>query len=439
MDRHWTFSLGVRYDRNNGKDASGTLVAKDSLFSPRLGVVFDPTGTGRTTVNASFSRYVAAIANSIAGETSPAGTPAIFAYFYEGPDINTGEGPLVPPQEAIQQVFDWYTAAQPDPFVVVVPGVDTRVARSVKSPHSDELAVGVSRLIGERGALRVDVTTKKFADFYSERIDTTTGQVLDEFGTPFDLRLVENTNAEKRRYASMAIQGNYRFGARLDVGANYTLSRLWGTLDGETSASGPVPTSAASYPEYFDPSWGNPEGDLSADQRHRLRAWANVELIGGTRNSLVLSALSQAESGTPYGAVGAVSTLAFVDNPGYVTPPEPESYFFTARDAFHTEAMYRTDLALRYARRIGRSEAFAKADLLNVFNQFQLFNGSNNDINTTVLTAFDDPDRFATFNPFTDTPVQGVNWDYGSKFGQARGAAAYTVPRTFRFSVGFRF
>jgi hypothetical protein len=32
-----------------------------------------------------------------------------------------------------------------------------------------------------------------------------------------------------------------------------------------------------------------------------------------------------------------------------------------------------------------------------------------------------------------------VHWDYGDQFGEATGAAAYTLPRTFQFSVGIRF
>ena len=68
-----------------------------------------------------------------------------------------------------------------------------------------------------------------------------------------------------------------------------------------------------------------------------------------------------------------------------------------------------------------------------------MFNIRSNAINTTVLTAVDEPDRFQTFDPFTETPQQGVHWDYGDQFGKAIGAAAYTLPRTFQFALGIRF
>ena len=83
-----TFNLGLRFDKNHGEDAIGQLVAKDSAWSPRLGVSWDPKGNGVWTVTASYGRYVAAIANNIADSSSPAGTPAVYAYYYLGPAIN---------------------------------------------------------------------------------------------------------------------------------------------------------------------------------------------------------------------------------------------------------------------------------------------------------------------------------------------------------------
>jgi hypothetical protein len=97
---------------------------------------------------------------------------------------------------------------------------------------------------------------------------------------------------------------------------------------------------------------------------------------------------------------------------------------------------------------------FAQAQLLNVFNQFQLCacgstvfgtgsaanaGGVNlQRLDTTVLSP-GTTSRFAAFDPFTTTPVRGVNWDYGPLFGQASNRFAWTTPRTFRMSFGLRF
>ena len=138
----------------------------------------------------------------------------------------------------------------------------------------------------------------------------------------------------------------------------------------------------------------------------------------------------------------------------YLTPPASTTttYFFGPRDEFHTEGQRRTDLAVNYvlSRSGGRRamQLFAQAQVLNVFNQFQLCacgstvfgtgsaanaGGVNlQRIDTTVLTPGTTSSRFAAFNPFTTTPVRGVNWDYGPMFGTAISRFAYTTPRTIQ-------
>jgi hypothetical protein len=449
MNRHLTASLGLRWDRNRGKDSADQLTADDAAFSPRLGLVWDPTGTGRWSLNASYAKYVGAIANTMGDAGSAAGNPAGFGWYYLGPAINADAGaPLVPTDEALRRIFDWFESAggtNMTPVSVSIPGVATRIGGSLRSPHANEVAGGFSRSLGTRGALRADVVYRDYNDFYANRTDRSTGTVSSTIGLPrvFDLTLVENTDAVERRYASLSMQATYRAADWVDLGGNYTLSRLWGTVVGENITSGPVRTSVLSYPEYFDVSWSNPEGDLSADQRHRMRAWATVRLPFMERVArTTLGVVQQVQSGTPYGAIGSVRTGGIVGDLGYRTPPTSVTYYFTGRDAFQTERMSRTDLSLNMSRRLpwaARGELFLQAQLLNAFNQFQLYDLSGNAINTTVLTAVDDPATYQAFNPFTEQPVRGVHWEYGEQFGEATGAGAYTLPRTFQFSVGFRF
>lgn len=447
MDSHWSFNLGLRYDKNQGDDASGQKVANDSAVSPRVGAIFDPAGNGKLTFNVSYGRYVAAVANNIANAAAPNGTPSIIGFFYEGPDINLTPGaPLVSSEAALQQVFNWFNAnggTNRDPFFVKIPGVQLQIRQSLASPHADEFAFGVSHQIGTRGAIRADFLRRTWGNFYANRVDTTTGKVTDEFGQTFDLNLTENTDALNRDYTALNVQGSYRYGARTTVGGSYTLSKLHGNINGENINSGPITSDILSYPEYFDRKWSFPDGDLSADQRHRARIWANVDLPwDGKYGRVSLGVVEVLQSGTPYGAVGSVRTGALVPDKGYETPPATVNYFFTSRDAFHTDSEYRTDLAVNYAWKIPsarKAEFYAQAQLLNLFNQFQVFNTAGGEINTTVLTSVDDPRRFKSFNPFTETPVRGVNWDTGDKFGQPIDAGAYTLPRTFFFALGVRF
>jgi hypothetical protein len=152
---------------------------------------------------------------------------------------------------------------------------------------------------GSHAALRADVIYRDYHDFYVSRTDTTTGKVTDKLGRTFDLTLVENSDHLKRRYAGLNTQATFR-AASLDAGVNYTLSHAWGNVDGESASAGPTSDSTLSYPEYKQPSWNSPEGDLSIDQRHRARVWANYGLPW-VRN-LSIGVLETLETGVPYAA-----------------------------------------------------------------------------------------------------------------------------------------
>jgi len=472
MNPHLTVNLGIRYDRNHGADSAGNLVAKDSGFSPRFGVVWDLAGDTKWIVSASASKYVASLNNSIADSSSAAGNPATLQWTYTGPPINPdpNAATLVGSAAAIQQMFAWCapdsrgycTVAQPSGSSL--PGVSVKIPEGLSSPNVVAYAAGISRQIGTRGVVRADYSFRDYKDFYSQRIDLNTGTVTDAFGNVADLAVVENTNDLKRRYSGVTVSANYHLNSRVDFGGNYTLSRLWGDFDGENVASGPLVSADFQYPEYHQPSWSRPEGDLSGDQRHRSTIWLNYGVP--KVNGLTLSALQDLASGLPYGAVGTIDARPFVaaSSPAvaaaYATPQggASETYYYTARDAFRTAASVRTDLAANYSRPFGggarKATAFVQAQLLNVFNQQELCgcgatifnNGGNGQLNTiqgasageSVLTPLNTA-ALARFNPLTTAPVLGTNWNYNANFGTPKNRFAFTSPRAFRMTFGVRF
>jgi hypothetical protein len=463
---NFTFNLGIRWDKNQAQDGGGDVVANRGAWSPRLAAIWDPAGDGRWTFNTSYARYVMPMTSNVAASTTAAGNASTYVWQYQGAPINADpNAPLTGTRAAIEQVFAWFDGNGGTGRTTVgsfVPGVNVRIQSPLKSPYAHEYALGTSRQVGPRGTVRVDGIFRTYHDFYSQRVDTTTGKVTDDLGNRYDLFLVENTNEVKRRYSGLTTQFNYRAASGLDLGGNYTLSRLWGNFDGETASAGPSVAQVEAFPEYKMSSWNAPEGDLAADQRHRARLWATyLAPLSEGAGSLTFGLLQQIGSGVPYGALGQVNAAPFVTNPGYLAPQAPTGtvdYYFTARDAFRTETTYRTDLSVNYGYRIGgrvtAPELFVHGEVLNIFNQFQLCgcgatasgNGGATDLSTigqSVRTSRNAPALYQPFNPFTTTPVQGVNWDYNttpnSEFGSALSHLAYTMPRTFRFSVGLRF
>ena len=94
---------------------------------------------------------------------------------------------------------------------------------------------------------------------------------------------------------------------------------------------------------------------------------------------------------------------------------------------------------MNYSLPLGSVGLFVQGEVLNVFNNSAQVGG-----NLSVFTARDDSD-LQTFNPFTETPVEGVHWTRGSSFGEAVTPTTqatqghFQLPRVYRFSVGFRF
>jgi hypothetical protein len=273
-----SFNIGVRYDRNDGTDSSGTKVVKDSKWSPRLSVTWDPQGDGDTQVILGYGEYVAAIQNVVADSQSIGGQPAWIDFYYEGPPINA-EGPQVETREALRQVFAWLDSiggpmANPQLwFSAGASGYQTLIGDNLRSPSTTEWSVGVSKRLGTRGLVRLDYINKTWADFYSYRTDMTTGQSEDPYGNVYDRIIVENDNTfTRRKYWGLLLQGEYRFGDRLQVGGNYTYSKLYG-MDGVVT--GNFGSYVDYYPEYNDPKWYDPSGYLAGDYRHRLNLYAS--------------------------------------------------------------------------------------------------------------------------------------------------------------------
>lgn len=467
-----TANLGLRWDKNHGRNSADELVSTAGALSPRVGVTWDPTGSQVWSVTASASKYTAGLLNTIADSTSAGGNPDRYDFIYAGPSINADpNGALLTTDAALTQLFAWFDAnggtGRPISGAPLLRGVSAQVGE-LKSPNVTEYAFGASRTIGRRLSARADFVYRDFNDFYAQRTDLSTGQVTDtrsylpaeiaraNAGRAFDLTIAENSDVYTRRYAGLTSQATYRAGVALEVGGSYTLSRAWGNTDGEGFATGPTLSDLEQYPEYKQAAWYAPEGDLSIDQRHRTRLWASY-VVPGT-HGLALSALQTLESGVPYGAISTngIDIRPYVTNPGYLTPPANNqvSYYFTARDAFRTEGQKRTDLAATYTHRIPgarRVEGFAQLQVMNVFNQFQLcgcggsvfLNGGGvnlaQTINTAVRTSVSAGSTLQTFNPFTTTPVEGVNWSKGPNFGHAATRFAYTSPRMVRVSFGVRF
>jgi len=154
--------------------------------------------------------------------------------------------------------------------------------------------------------------------------------------------------------------------------------------------------------------------------------WAIYDILEGTCNRLSASVLQRFGSGRPFvgselSGPSSVASVNFIDADalGYVDPLPTVNYWFYDRNHAKTDDIMSTDPALNYAFVLnggGREfEIFIQPEVLNVFNE-----DTPQFVDATVLDATNGD--FATFNPFTDTPVEGVHYGKGPNFGQATSA-----------------
>ncbi len=458
---HVTANLGLRYDKNDGKNSLGETVANDSSVSPRLGLSWEINDTWL--VQGSFGRYVNALANNVA-DRSGGGVPSWFGYQYMGPPINAqcdadGANCTFLPQytttQALAKMFEWFDSVGGLADTSLwydspqIRGVN-EIVTDLKSPYADEYTVGVTKRFGSKGMVRADYVHRTFGEFYATKRDMTTGTVeatVDlapgvQITQEFDKGYVVNENSLlSRKYDGLHMQFDYRWTDRFNLGGNYTLSRARGNWDGENTGSGPITSAILAYPEYRDVKWFAPVGDLAIDQRHKLRLWGVWTVLSTKHHSLTASVMENLNTGTPYGAfITNVRVAAYVQNPGYLTPPTTNTYYFTGRDAYRTDTITSTNLTLSYSfkMQMGNTalEVFLLPEMLNVFNEHGAWN-----VDTTVR-------RLSTFNPFTTTPREcpqgqatctGYNWQKGVNFGRPIAKEDYQQPRTFRIAVGVRF
>lgn len=454
LDNHWNFNIGIRYDKNNAVNSLHQYVSKDKSLSPRLGVNYDVLGDGKYKITAGYSVYAGRLAEGVTSATSAAGNPASFYYLYNGPTM-TG----LTSRQYAQQFFTWFNSVGglngQTPFYTSIPGSGTVIRGSLNTPHVREITLGGGMAIGN-GFVRADLIDRKWKDFYVNVRNLATGQITIN-GSPNDLTVLANSNAPKRTYKAIQLQGQYRLFSRVQLGGNYTYSKTRGNAVQENAGSGPIAEGFSStfYPEYNNFPNNSPVGYLPSDQTHKLRAWASYDWQTPF-GTLDLSGIQRLDSGVPYSAVGTISTSYVTTNPGYVAPPLTTSYYFSKRGAYRTDTLLATDLSATFSfRPIHGLEFYALGQVFNAFNNqkvVNLFSGASQVINTSVRTARTSGSGLQAFNPFTTTPKEcpvgntaaqctalGANYQLTSAFGTATSKAAYQAPRSYTMAVGFRF
>jgi hypothetical protein len=462
LNKNFSFNVGVRFDQASGKNQAGVKTVDDSAFSPRLAATYDPAGDGRNRFSATYGRYVAKVEQGPADLTAPAGRYSYYFFDYQGPEINPAGTPfneLVPTPQVIRMIFDWFNSVGGTSNTdllsdISIPGYTTRFDGSLSSPSMDEYTIGYSRTFNDRGFVRADYIDRTWQDFYALRRTLETGKATDPSGLVVDQGVIENSRGGlSREYQAVQLQGQWRPWRPLRIGGNYTWSKLQGNVEGESSGGATVLTENPDRPEYTGFDENNPVGYLAPDMRHRANIWVGYD-VGLGAGDLNVSLLQRYHSALSYSARGTIDVRLGtstgpangVVNPGYASVPTNVGYYFAKRGAFRVDDISSTDLGVNFRMPfLGNYQFFVEADLLNLFNAQGIEDPDF--VDKTILTRRQttclqtgSANRCAAFNPLAgEAPAEGVHWQKAASFGQVISADAYQLPRTYRFSLGFRF
>lgn len=400
-----TVKLGVRYQNQFWQKTTRTVPGlqpygwpKDNdNVAPRLGVSWDPTGSRRTSIEASYGVFYDNHITAIWGITEGiSGTAA---------NVRTLAVRLP------QSVAAWRAPGRrlPEP-TTPFPSLVISIDPGLKTPYAHHASVGVERELANGLAVSAHFVYARGLDQlgtidYNPITNPATG------GRPLDVNGVPGTSASVLQYTSwgetwyrgLALSVRKRPSRRYQFLASYTLSKAEDTSTDyqsffipENNGRGRDPNNPTGLPIGFDPR--SEKGPSLQDQRHRFVLSGGAFLPG----DLTVSSIVTLASGRPYNILAGADLNG--DGNGGATPPDrprmnpADPSTSIRRNAGTLPNQYTVDL--RVAKRLPFGSR-AKVDLL--FEAFNLFNHTNfTNVDNVFGTGAYPGNPLPTFGQFTE-------------------------------------
>ncbi len=452
-----TLNLGVRLEKeflpsfNAGDLLAGSAIPGIEIgwgrkIAPRFGGAFDPTGSGKTKLFASYGWFYDRMrfelprgsfgGNFYRVDYFPI-TAANPGYSYYTPekvlgtftDPRGGGNPSA--SGGLSQLQRDYripsnlTEAQFKALGLVVTGVDP----DIKAFRQSEVTVGIEKELAKNFVLSARFTRKNVDHALEDHAILGIGEAenypIGNPGEGLDLRLDRETGYVKsakpqRLYRGLEIVINKRTPSYF-LNANYTLSSLYGNYSGLASSDESGRTSP-SVDRFFDyaingfTATGQPDnGNLATDRRHAFKAFGGytfdklLERWTGKSHSTELSFFYQALQGTPQTTfVTVVATSIPLSKRG---------------DLGRGPALTQTDLSLTHRYRFGGDKHYTLAfdfNVINAFNQNTVTRFTTTRYRTTnSLTASDiDPKYDPNTQTLTAVLNKILNGEIGTQLSQ---------------------
>jgi len=429
-----TLNPGVRYDQQH---LTGTLddFSLKNNRSPRLGVTYDPSGSGRSKIYGHYGRYYAQIPNDLSARALSADAGIGADYFDPNLTQPVPEGVL-----ALGTTQHYSIAGAGSDLID--PNVKSSYYNEYLAGYEFQLrgtTMGVRYVHRNIGRVLEDVSPFPIvaADLGLPGADSVDYTLTNPGpNTPTAGNLGAAFEKPIHDYDAVELTAARRFSNNWSLSGSYRWSRLWGTYEGfyrdDNGQSDPGITSLFDFPTN-DPSYtaiGASQfgyrgdirylgrlgaGPLPLDRTHQIKMFGNYLFPFGVN----LGASVNLGSGKP------LTPLAANPQPNYQNggeiPEAPRGSGIMTVDGFKTRAPFLTTFDARadYSLRMGGRRVTFIADVFNIFNS---------------QTPMD-------YDTWTESTFGAPNPNFGQPTSSAFGGnpAMFQTPRQVRLGMRFDF
>jgi outer membrane receptor protein involved in Fe transport len=411
-----TVNAGLRYDTQAIYNSQSQLgLTLPNQFSPRAGVIWDPTQRGGAKLFASYARYYQSVPLDMA-DRSLSGEPQIQSV-HDAKTCNPARA-----DQAKGACLSNLTT-QNDPFDPnakwgIIGGSATPVDPDIKPSSSNEVVLGGEmQLLGESRA-GLSYTRRWLNDIIEDMSrDEATTYFLGNPGRG----IASGFPRPERNYDAVSLYFSRAFFERWLAQASYTLSWLYGNYSGlfrpENGQLDPNITSDFDLQSIL----ANRTGDLPGDRRHQLKLFAARDFNLKPNHHLLLGLGARATSGGP--------TNYFGSHAVYGTD---EVFILPRGSGPRLPWQFTTDVQLGYTFAMGNGrELTVSVDVYNLLNLQRATAVDNTYTRTDVL-----PSTSGITGTKTTDGAALDKKDVNPNFGHV---IAYQDPRMFRFGLRFNY